>query len=105
MAVKSKQEILDEIGLLVGTETSDEVLAVIEDVTDTIDDYERKLGDGTDWEVKYNELDNEWREKYKARFFNAEAEDEAEDVTEDEDEEILTYDDLFEDAKERKDVI
>lgn len=99
MAVKSKQEILDEIGLLVGTETSDEVLAVIEDVTDTIDDYERKLGDGTDWEAKYNDLDNEWREKYKARFFDAEAdaegEAEAEAEAEDEDE-ILTYDDLFE---------
>lgn len=102
MAIKSKQEILDEIGLLVGTETTDEVLAVIEDVTDTIDDYERKLGDDTDWEAKYNELDNEWREKYKARFFEAEdvaAAAEAEDVTEDEDEELLTYDDLFEDEK------
>lgn len=96
MAIKSKQEILDEIGLLVGTETSDEVLAVIEDVTDTIDDYERKLGDGTDWEAKYNELDNEWREKYKARFFEGDDEAEAEDEEAEAEDEILTYDDLFE---------
>lgn len=99
MAVKSKQELLDEIGVLVGAETSDEVLAVIEDVTDTIDEYERKLGDGTDWEAKYNELDTEWREKYKARFFEGDAEDVAEEAEAEAEEadETLTYEDLFED--------
>lgn len=101
MAVKSKQEILDEIGVLVGAETSDEVLAVIEDVTDTIDEYERKIGDDTDWEAKYNELDTQWREKYKARFFDSDAEDVAEEAEAEADaeeaDETLTYEDLFED--------
>lgn len=53
----------------VGEDTSDEAISFMEDVTDTLNDYESKLaGDGTDWKTKYEENDKQWREKYIARF-------------------------------------
>lgn len=69
MAIKSKEELIQIVSDRIGEDSSDEALALIEDVTDTLNDLEtRAQGDGTDWKAEYNKLDNEWREKYKARF-------------------------------------
>ena len=62
--------LLSKIKERIGEDTSDEALRFIEDVTDTIDDYESKTKDNTDWKKKYEDNDAEWRKKYKDRFFN-----------------------------------
>ena len=67
MAVKSKEEILEAVKKYVGEDVSDEALGFIEDLTDTLGDRE----DPEDWKQKYQDLDNEWRNRYKARFFEA----------------------------------
>lgn len=73
MAIKSKEEILEQINARIGEDDSDEAIAIIEDITDTLDDFEtRANGDGVDWKTRYEENDKEWRNKYKERFFNAE---------------------------------
>ena len=75
MAVKSKEELLNQINSIVG-ENSDDAISLIEDISDTIDDYETKVtGDGVDWKTKYEENDRSWRDKYTSRFFDKEDDD------------------------------
>ena len=105
MAVRTKEELLELVKTRIGEDNSDEALAFIEDITDTLSDLEAK--GATDWEEKYNSLDNEWRERYKARFFSAPVdvkEDDFVDGVNDVEDETkdLTFDALFEEEKEDK---
>lgn len=97
MAIKSKEEILEQINARIGEDNSDEAIAIIEDITDTLNDFEtRANGDGVDWKTKYEENDKEWRNKYKERFFNAEPnEDNNLDETEPDNAKPKSYADLF----------
>ena len=105
--VIGKDELLQRIMERIGDDTSDDAISMIEDATDTINDYETRLADETDWKAKYEENDRNWRQKYIDRF-NGKVESDADFVEEpkDADETILeyekpkTYDDLFEVGKE-----
>lgn len=71
MAIRTKDEIMTMLKGRIGDDVSDESIAFIEDIQDTITDYENKAkGDGTDWKKKYEDNDNEWRNKYRDRFFS-----------------------------------
>ena len=74
--VKSRDEILEIIRTRVGDDNSDETLSFIEDIADTMNDYESRLADSTNWKTRYEENDKEWRKKYKDRFFNEPVKDE-----------------------------
>lgn len=94
MAIKSKAEILELVKARIGDDTSDEALAIIEDVTDTLDDYETRIADSGDWKARYEQNDADWRKKYKERFFAPT--DEPEEIDEPEEvEEKRTFEDLF----------
>ena len=97
MPALSKDQLLSKIKERIGEDTSDEALRFIEDVTDTIDDYESKTKDNTDWKKKYEDNDAEWRKKYKDRFFNTPAKDEPEKPPEGSDDKPKSYEykDLF----------
>lgn len=71
MAVLTREELMNAVRAHVGDDTSDSALALIENINDTVADYEtRANGDGTDWKKKYEDNDKEWRNKYKERFFS-----------------------------------
>lgn len=75
MAVKTREEILGSFKTMLGENTDDETISFLEDVTDTLDDFEKRAnGDGTDWKTKYEENDANWRKKYTERFFSDEPE-------------------------------
>lgn len=96
--VKSKDDIMNAIRERFSEDTTDEVIALIEDVNDTLEDLENKTKDNTDWKTKYEDNDKAWRQKYKDRFFTpTEKEDENEPGADREDpEEVpVTFDDLF----------
>ena len=96
MAIKTKEEIMALIKDKFGDDTSDETLAFIEDVSDTFNDLETKAsGDGEDWEKKYHDLDDKWRNRYKERFFSTEPAPNPDPDPEPEDNSPKTYDDLF----------
>lgn len=101
--VKTKDELLNILKERIGEDTSDEALAFIEDVTDTITDLEtRAAGDGEDWKKKYEENDAAWRSRYKERFFGGESKDQTENKEksqDDDDEKPLTFDSLFTEEK------
>lgn len=94
MAIKTKAELLKLVKALIGDDTGDEALAIIEDVTDTLDDYETRVADAGDWKARYEKNDAEWRKKYKERFFAPTEEPEEIDEPE-EVEEKRTFEDLF----------
>lgn len=69
MAVRTREEILESLRIRVGDSTDDDTLAFIEDVTDTLTDYETRVSDSTNWKEKYEANDAEWRQRYRDRFF------------------------------------
>ena len=98
MAIKTKDEILSSIRDKFAEDTSDAVIGLIEDISDTITDLETKAkGDGKDWKAEAERIDNEWREKYKARFFSGNSKDTDEEESDEVDDTIknYNYDDLF----------
>lgn len=100
MAVRTKDELLEIIKGRIGDDSSDETISFLEDITDTLSDYEEKAtnSDTEDWKTKYEENDKMWREKYRERFFSKKVENEDEDFEEDE-VKSLSYDDLFEEKE------
>lgn len=93
--IKSKSEILDAIKAKFNGDTSDETIGLIEDISDTMDDYDSKVADSTDWKQKYEENDAQWRQKYTDRFFNSGDGDVPPDENKNDKPEVKTFDDLF----------
>lgn len=93
--IRTKDELLNAVRALLPDDSTDEVLALLEDITDTMDN----ATDPEDWHGKYDALDKEWRERYKARFFANPEENNSEEDAQPEDnidEEPTTFEDLFE---------
>jgi hypothetical protein len=118
MAVRTRDELLGSMRSVMGESLGDEALALIEDVTDTLTDYDSRIGEdwkkqyeenNAAWEKKYNDNDTAWRQKYRDRFFGGETpergattpaaviQDNADDLRRESD--VKSFDDLF---KERE---
>lgn len=100
MSVLNRDDFFNRINTIVGTDTSDDALAFIEDMTDTYNSLETSAnGDGTNWEQKYHELDESWKARYKRRFFTGNGSSSLPPSENEEDEvvtpESITIDDLF----------
>ena len=102
--IKSKEELIEEIRAVVGDDTSDNVIALIENVSDTMTELE--TSDGEEWKQKFEENDKKWREKYISRFTEGTTEPTTEptepttEPTADDEEKEKTFEDLFEEEKE-----
>ena len=95
MSVRTREEILESIRARVGEQTDDETISFLEDVTDTLTDFEtRANGDGEDWKQRYKDNDAEWRKKYTERFFSGEPTDPPKDQPS-EQPKPKTFEDLF----------
>lgn len=103
--ILSREDFMNRLSERIGEDNSDETLSFIEDVTDTLNDYEERVGsnDETEWKQKYNELDASWRKKYRERFFSTgtDAEEVKEEQEKDvkEDSEDISFEDLFEERE------
>lgn len=72
MAVLSRDDFFERLQARMGEDTSDDAIAFLEDMTDTYNEMEQRAnGDGVDWEQRYHDLDNSWKEKYRHRFFSS----------------------------------
>lgn len=98
MSIRSKEELLTAVREVVGDE-NESLVGIIEDISDTIDDYTNKTKDTENWKEKYEQNDKEWRQKYTDRFFNKEPEDDTNSsIDDDQNEEPKkpkTFADLF----------
>lgn len=88
MAVRSTEELIKIVSDRIGDDNSDEALSILEDVADTLNSLEDKNKE--DWKTKYEELDAEWRKKYRDRFEQNNEPTQVEVKTE-----IKTVEDLF----------
>ena len=92
--------LLEELRNVIGDRTDDDALALIEKVSElesqSIDDLKNKI---TELEGQMKQLDEDWRKRYRDRFYEGEEKDEEQIEGEagDEDEsESIKIDDLFE---------
>ena len=99
--ILKKEDVLKRASDILGDRNDDEAIGFIEDLSDTIEDYDKKLGE--DWKTKFEENDKAWRERYKARFFDAtpdeHTDEAAEQIGEQVEEKELTFDALFKEEK------
>lgn len=97
MAILNRDEFFNRLHDRIGSDTSDESISFLEDMTDTYNSLEQSAnGDGTDWRQKYEELDEAWKKRYRHRFFsgNGGSNSMDDDITEKNNREV-TFDDLF----------
>lgn len=87
MAVKTDDELMEQLKTKLGEDTSDEALSLMTDLRDTLQD---RAG-SEDWHQKYDELDADWRKKYRDAFFNTPVDDGGKDP----EDKALTFDALF----------
>lgn len=105
MAVLSKEEYMEALKKKIGDSTEDDDLKLLEDFTDTYNDMFSQLNssDNTNWKEKYEQNDKEWREKYRARFFDTPADEPGSSRKHNEDDEDraeeITISDLFTDKE------
>lgn len=99
MAVKTFDEIMSAIADRTKGMTDDETLQFIEDVSDTLKNYEDLSSENAKWKEKFETNDKEWRERYRERFFTVEEKPDDDDEPEPE---VVkkTYEDLFEEEEE-----
>lgn len=72
MAVLTRDDYFTRLQTMLGSDTSDDAISFLEDMTDTYNEMEQRAnGDGVDWEQRYHDLDNSWKEKYRHRFFSS----------------------------------
>ena len=89
--IRSKDELIGQINNLGVTENVEALTALLEDVSDTIDN-------ASTWETKYKENDKQWRDKYIKRFQGTKEQDNGNDNDDDNDNDNstrITINDLF----------
>lgn len=105
MAVLNRDEFFSRMQERIGTDTSDEAISFLEDMTDTYNDMENRAnGDGEDWKRKYEENDAAWKAKYRHRFFSGDSRVVGSEVESVEDDgayhaDEVTVEDLFEEKE------
>lgn len=70
MAILKREELLEAVRTRIGDDDSDEAIQFMEDITDTVNDYEKRSSGYDEMKEKYENNDKEWRRKYKARFYD-----------------------------------
>lgn len=86
--IVTTEQLLQQITDILGDRTDDESLSLLENASDTLNQYT----DAENWKQKYEDNDKEWRERYKKRFMG---EDDNPPMN-DPEETMLTYEQLFE---------
>lgn len=93
MAVKTIEELLKSVNTILGENTSDEALTLLDDISDTF-----AANNQTEWKQKYEDNDKAWRERYRDRFLTGNTDldkDVDADDSDDEAPKSYKYEDLF----------
>ena len=91
--------LLEELRNVIGDRTDDDALALIERVSELesqgIDELKNKI---TELEDQMKQLDEDWRKRYRDRFYEGEEKDEEqiEEAGDEDESESIKIDDLFE---------
>lgn len=91
-----KEELIEKVKSYIGNDTSDAAIGLLEDVSDSVEDFDGITKEEAEQMVAAKE--EEWRKKYIDRFSGVEEEDKEEEkeiTLPDEEEELVSYDELF----------
>lgn len=102
MSVLNREEMLNKVQQFIGEDKSDEAIALLEDINDTFaDDTNQELqtlrNTNQRLEQEKEEIDKNWREKYKSRFFDGEINNNDDDDIDDTPKK-LSYENLFKES-------
>ena len=96
MAIIGKDDALAKLKAIVGDNQTDEAITLMEDISDTYDDFDSRLSDTTDWHQRYEDNDREWRQRYTDRFMKGSPDEDEDDEDEEEKPKLMTrFEDLF----------
>lgn len=72
MAILKRDEFFSRLESRLSDDTSDEAITFLEDMTDTYNDLESRANNGSsaEWERKCNEINENWKKRYRHRFFS-----------------------------------
>ena len=79
MAILSQTELMDRIHTLVGDDTSDETLTMLQDFNDTFASFGSAPDEAEHLRQELKDLDESWRIKYRDAFFNGPKDSDADD--------------------------
>lgn len=95
--VKTKDEIMEELRAYIGDRADDQTISLVENISDTIDDYAAH----GDYDEKLMAVEAEWRHKYIDRFMNGgENKSDIETTGDEEKTEEITIDDLYTESED-----
>lgn len=77
MAVRTKEELMQTVRTFLGEDTSDEALAFVQDMSDTLGDSNAQTV--AELRQQLQEQDASWRKKYRDTFFTEKPEKEDDD--------------------------
>lgn len=77
MAVRTREELMSSLNNLLGENNSDEALAFIQDMSDTLGDSNVQRIEELEQQVK--DVDANWRKRYRETFFSGKPEKDDED--------------------------
>lgn len=87
--ILSREDLISAVRNIFGEDSTDEQISFIENLSDTVSDFEERITTSGDWKTKYEENDASWRKRYTERFINPTAtgekiiEEQLEDVIDD----------------------
>ncbi len=93
MAVKTRDELMADLNEILGENNSDEALAFIQNMSDTLGDSSVQRISELEQQVK--DVDANWRKKYRDAFFTGAPEKDEKDDEEEKHKKPRTFADLF----------
>lgn len=69
----SREELISAAREIFGEDSTDEQITFIENLSDTVSDFEERITSSGDWKTRYEENDANWRKRYTERFVNPSA--------------------------------
>lgn len=98
MAVRKPEELRTALSSLLGDSPTDDGLALLEDLSDTLGDLTGS-GSAADWKAKYETNDAAWRKKYKDRFEGPIGDSNGDNNSGKNNDKPMTFEDLFKEVK------
>lgn len=68
--ILSREDLISAVRNIFGEDSTDEQISFIENLSDTVSDFEERITTSGDWKTKYEENDASWRKRYTERFIN-----------------------------------
>jgi len=94
MAIRTREEIMNQLQTVLGDNVSDEALGLIQDVSDTISN-DHSAERITELETQLQDQDKAWRQKYRDAFFSGNADESIREEEDDTSKVPTRYEDLF----------